>query len=285
MRILIILFLFISFSINAQHQIVVYFDSNQFQLNPIAKAKLDSLFINTKNIEITKIHGFCDNLDSNNHNQLLSLSRAKEVQNYANSQQITFAKTIEIKGFGEQFQLNKTASKNRKAIIYFIKKRIFSNNKPKPAEYSNFESNEIIEFDVEESKKSLTDKIINGKKEEVIVFQDLHFYLNSEKLIPQSQPLLAHLLQILTDNPKFVIGIRGHICCNPDANNITLSSRRAKYIFDYLIKNGIKTNKLAYKGYGSSQPIYKLPEKNAAEEQANRRIELVIISNNYKSQW
>lgn len=265
-----------------ENQIAVYFDSNQFELNSVAKARLDSLFTNLKNIEITKIYGFCDNLDSNQHNDFLSLSRAKTIENFAKNQKISLSKTIEIKGFGEQFKQEQLTHKNRKAILYFTRKIVLPSGKSRPVEFSSFETNENTDFDIEETKNKLLDNIKKAKKGEIIIFENLNFYINSEKLIPKSQPLVTHLLQILNENPQIVVEIRGHICCNPNPNNITLSSRRAKFLFDFLIKNGIKTGRLAYKGFGSSSPIYQLPEKNAYEEQSNRRIELVIISNNYK---
>lgn len=280
--ILIFCSLLISFCGNTQNQIAVYFDSNQFELNSVAKAKLDSLFTSSKDIEITKIQGFCDNLDSNQHNYLLSISRAKTIENFAKNQKIYFSKAFEIKGFGEQFKQEQLTHKNRKAILYFTRKIVLPSGKSRPVEFSSFETNENSDFDIEETKNKLLDNIKKAKKGEIIIFENLNFYINSEKLIPKSQPLVTHLLQILNENPQIVVEIRGHICCNPNPNNITLSSRRAKFLFDFLIKNGIKTGRLAYKGFGSSSPIHQLPEKNAYEEQSNRRIELVIISNNYK---
>jgi outer membrane protein OmpA-like peptidoglycan-associated protein len=34
---------------------------------------------------------------------------------------------------------------------------------------------------------------------------------------------------------------------------------------------------LAYKGFGSNQPVYPIPEKNEEEKIANRRVEIEIV--------
>jgi outer membrane protein OmpA-like peptidoglycan-associated protein len=90
-------------------------------------------------------------------------------------------------------------------------------------------------------------------------------------------PLLEELLYILEDNPKMRIEIDGHICCNLNTMDTKLSFRRAIVIFKYLIDNGIPVGRLAYKGFGSNVPIYRLPERNEEERAANRRVEILVV--------
>jgi flagellar motor protein MotB len=58
-----------------------------------------------------------------------------------------------------------------------------------------------------------------------------------------------------------------------------LSTQRAKAIYNFLITNDVYRARLSYKGFGSTQPIYPLPEKNEAERAANRRVEILIVEN------
>ena len=95
----------------------------------------------------------------------------------------------------------------------------------------------------------------------------------------QSLPLLDELLDIMLNNPKLVIEIHGHICCNPNPNETKLSYRRALIIFKYLNNYGVDLSRLAFRGYGSNDPIYRLPEKNEKERAANRRVEILIVEN------
>jgi outer membrane protein OmpA-like peptidoglycan-associated protein len=94
----------------------------------------------------------------------------------------------------------------------------------------------------------------------------------------ESLPLLDELLDIMMNNPKLVIEIHGHICCNPNPNDTKLSYRRALVILKYLTKYGVNIDRLAFRGYGSNNPIYKVPEKNLKERAANRRVEILIVN-------
>ena len=76
--------------------------------------------------------------------------------------------------------------------------------------------------------------------------------------------------------PKLEIEIHGYICCNPDPNDTKLSIRRAHKIYKYLTQNGVDAKRLNYKGFGSSNPVFPLPEKSESEKAANRRVEILI---------
>ena len=97
-------------------------------------------------------------------------------------------------------------------------------------------------------------------------------------MVPAAQPVLDEILNILKDHPILKIQVQGHVCCQPE-NDQKLSYRRAKSVYSYLIENGIDANRLSYTGFGSTRPIYALPEKNEAEREANRRVEIEIVEN------
>ena len=105
----------------------------------------------------------------------------------------------------------------------------------------------------------------------------INFFFNSEKVMEQSFPLLDELFDIMLNNPTLTIEIHGHICCNQNPMDTKLSYRRAIVILKYLTNKGIQVNRMNFKGYGSNDPIYRLPERNELERAANRRVEIVII--------
>ena len=51
--------------------------------------------------------------------------------------------------------------------------------------------------------------------------------------------------------------------------------KRAKQVRKYLIYNGIHPSRMTAEGYGNTKPIFPNP-KQAYEEQANRRVEILI---------
>jgi len=82
----------------------------------------------------------------------------------------------------------------------------------------------------------------------------------------------------MKSNKNLVIEIHGHICC-ASADYADLSTARAYRVYEYLITNGIQSERISYQGFGVSQPLYAIPEKTSEEEIANRRVEVKIISN------
>lgn len=123
-------------------------------------------------------------------------------------------------------------------------------------------------------------KDIRMKKIEVgnkIVLRNIFFDFDKSTLRPESTAELDRLTKMLNDNSSLKIEISGHTDnIGSAAYNKTLSENRAKAVVDYLVKNGINSNRLTYKGYGFDQPI----ATNDTEEgrQQNRRTEFKVVS-------
>jgi outer membrane protein OmpA-like peptidoglycan-associated protein len=81
----------------------------------------------------------------------------------------------------------------------------------------------------------------------------------------------------MIDNPTVSIEIGGHTDdIGDEKSNIELSENRARTVFEYLLSNQIKSNKISYEGYGEGLPI----NDNTTEENRknNRRIEFKITN-------
>ena len=74
-------------------------------------------------------------------------------------------------------------------------------------------------------------------------------------------------------NPNLQIEIQGHTDdVGSDFDNLILSEKRAKAVYDYII---IKLeNKLSYTGYGESKPL--APNESENGRELNRRTSFVI---------
>jgi outer membrane protein OmpA-like peptidoglycan-associated protein len=121
-------------------------------------------------------------------------------------------------------------------------------------------------------------KVNTAKAGEKLTIQNLEFQLNTFAVVPQSRARLFELLLVMQNNPDLKIEIHGHLCCQP-VDRVDLSTKRAKAVYGFLVANDIDKTRLSYKGFGSTQPIYALPEKNDAERAANRRVEILIVEN------
>jgi len=109
-----------------------------------------------------------------------------------------------------------------------------------------------------------------------VVIKNIFFASNQFELKDESVAELEKLLQLLNDNPTTQIMISGHTDnVGSAADNLALSTSRAKSVVQFLQKNGIEPSRLVSKGWGASKPIAdNTTEENRAK---NRRTELSIL--------
>lgn len=109
-----------------------------------------------------------------------------------------------------------------------------------------------------------------------IVLRNIFFESGSANLLSSSQNELEKLYQLLQSEKALRIQINGHTDdVGGDESNLTLSENRAKAVYQWLIDKGVDESRLAYKGYGESEPI----DSNETDEgrRRNRRTEFVVI--------
>jgi outer membrane protein OmpA-like peptidoglycan-associated protein len=252
-----------SLGLTAQEKVIVFFDFNKYDLNEAASSQLEDWVSKSKDIEVTKIYGFCDWKGTNSYNDTLSVRRVKTVFNFLKDKNIKVKEGYEIRGFGEDFEQSKVQSENRKVLIAYENKKA---------------ETPVIVLDADGSLP-LQEKIKEAKVGDKIKLKNINFFNMTPRILPKSKTVLFELLCAMQDNPKLKIEIQGHICCQPSSDFNGLSTARAKVIYNFLITNKISRNRLSFRGYGTSNPIYPIPEQSEKEEEANRRVEILIVEN------
>ncbi|MDX2070258.1 MAG: OmpA family protein [Haliscomenobacter sp.] len=117
------------------------------------------------------------------------------------------------------------------------------------------------------------DTLNNFSKGQTIRIRSIVFTVNDTTLNRSSYVDLDKLNNFLKQNDKVVIEIGGHtngLCDDAYCNSLSL--RRARAVANYLIKNGITSNRLEVKGYGKTQPLSAV--KN---DPLNQRVEIKIL--------
>ena len=295
-RFLALMFLFSIYGFS-QNKLEVFFDFNMDVPNESSLAKIDKWISENKNVEIIRILGYCDSVDDSSYNKDLAMRRINSMVAVFNQNNIKIAEKAELKAFGKDFKYSKNQNENRKVEVFY---KLVKSKTPTPSKgqtpFSSVEpavSNETKtsneqksdkDFEyrphselVEEERAALEAKFKKAKVGDIIRINNISFYFNSEKVMEESLPILEELYQIMYTNPELVIEIHGHICCNPNPNDTKLSFRRALVIFKFLEKRGIGLKRLAYKGFGSNNPVYRVPEKSEQQRAANRRVEILIV--------
>ena len=110
---------------------------------------------------------------------------------------------------------------------------------------------------------------------EAYTINDILYSTNSAELSKRSKFILDGFARFLKENPTIKVAIHGHTDDVGDDNkNLVLSEERAVGVKDYLISQGIKSDRLSAKGYGETQP--KLPNTSESNRAKNRRTDFVI---------
>lgn len=105
---------------------------------------------------------------------------------------------------------------------------------------------------------------------------NIFFEYDKYDLLPQSISDLEQLVGFLTLNPRVRIEIGGHTDNTGSVSyNQQLSEKRAKAVYDYLIRTGIPEARLSYRGYGPSHPV--AGNNTETGRARNRRTDFKVI--------
>jgi outer membrane protein OmpA-like peptidoglycan-associated protein len=105
--------------------------------------------------------------------------------------------------------------------------------------------------------------------------KNVFFETGKYDLKPESKAELNKMVIWMKTNSAVKIEISGHTDNVGDKkSNITLSTNRAKSVYDYLVANGVDASRMTYKGYGDTKP--KVANDTPEHRQMNRRTEWMI---------
>ncbi len=276
----------------AQERFTVYFESNKFELNTKENTKLSTWISENKSNKILAIEGFTDEDGTNGFNDTLAQKRVNCIFNTVKNK-IKIREDFKTRSFGESFEQSKNKAENRRVVIYYlleidipredeilgIKKEIVKEQPipeivyPEKLVFENPNGTKS-EFKLD---RAFMKKVGEAKSGEKIKIENLNFVINTFAVVNESRGKLYELLLVLQKNPSLKIEIQGHLCCMP-VDRADLSTQRAKALYNFLLNQNISKDRLSYKGFGSSQPIYAIPEKDEQERAANRRVEILIVN-------
>lgn len=289
----ILLFLGAIVSGYCQEQFSVFFESNKFELQKTELKKLTTWMDANKEVKIVAINGYTDEDGTVGFNDTLAKKRVSYIFNQI-AGKIKIREDFKTRSFGELHNQSEDKSKNRKVTIYYILQKDLAREDeilgikkpetaPKPKPVANYPDKITIDNPNGTTSEYKLDvnfmkQVNESKAGEKLKIENLNFQFNTFAIVNDSRGKLFELLIVMQQNPTLKIEIQGHICCNP-SNKGKLSEERAKAIKNFLVGQGIDSKRVSFKGFGSTEPIYPLPEKNEEERAANRRVEILIVEN------
>lgn len=285
-RISLYLFLLFSLQFFSQSQKIdaafVYYEIGEYILTDKNK---DNINVSLKTLDTTKTYqvkiiSSADYIGTVEDNLILAGKRAEELKLILATKSTLFS-NIEIINQGEisdKDSINtnnkvKGNKKNRKTTLVFLENISREKVEIIPVKKKTYIYNPVKrEFDIKVGKKFILKRLI--------------FNRGTTKIQQRSKGSLLALLRFLKENSKVSIEIQGHLCCNAGFRQMdksmikpldrnSLSSKRASTVYKYLVRNGIRSNRLTYNGYGFQMPIH-YPETSQKEKSINKRVEILI---------
>jgi outer membrane protein OmpA-like peptidoglycan-associated protein len=275
--------------LNAQENasLNVFFPSSKSVLLENEKLKVIN-FLQTQDtslISSISIYGYCDEIGTKRYNDSLSKERANYIKSFLLEFGIRPSVIAHTEGKGELILDNverdivEQRAANRMVEILIKKEKA---HKIPPVKKEIKKDSVVKKIQIEIPPKSFNDNLKIG---DTLIFENILFMPNSHKFQPLSYPILKALVNDLKRNPQYFISISGHICCLPpnddgsDAMDVetgilNLSTARAKAVYDYLVKKGIKRERLTYIGLIGKYPRGKGNDRD-------RRVEMKITDIKY----
>jgi outer membrane protein OmpA-like peptidoglycan-associated protein len=137
--------------------------------------------------------------------------------------------------------------------------------------------------------------MVRYHKGDIATLYNVYFYNDAAIMDPRSKYELNSLLQMMQENPKYKITLHGHtngnyhgkifvLGDNKDFFSLKgaketvgsakeLSEQRAGVIKEYLVANGIATERIEVKAWGGKRPLY---DKHSPNARQNVRVEVEI---------
>jgi outer membrane protein OmpA-like peptidoglycan-associated protein len=232
----------------------------------------------------SKIHilGYAGNQGNSNFDDTISMHRVENIAQYLIQKGVN---KVNITGHVSHDEIVRDKNKagapdfDVRVDVVIIDKIV--PEKPAPVVVAKAEPSKP--FVARKRRNVSAESIRDAEVGESLDLEMLNFIGGSYEILPDSRAELDKLLDIMQTTPTLKIQIEGHVCCTKpgrfdgevgETGVYNLSVRRALYVYDYLVANGIMEDRLSYKGFGSSR----LLEGTDINDIRNRRVEIRILS-------
>ena len=167
-------------------------------------------------------------------------------------------------------------------ILKLEPEKIYQFNATKPGFWGSEEQIDLSKMDVKDTlvKAFFIEEIVRRK----IRLKRIYYEFDKYDVTRQYKVTLDSLFDVLTENEKFTLDITGH--CDSkgsDKYNDELGKRRAQSAADYLMKKGIKEERLSLFSKGESEPLVPNETQQGKDDPKgrakNRRVEFKVDTN------
>lgn len=279
-----ILFLFFSFSLQAQTEIdmkglwqgMMILDGSKGESivyihitssGKILDGKIREEYSNSEYYAIKKITGQSSNNQLSFKETLIEKKKSKSALNwYKFEGTLTYNDST---GYLEGRVASKESRKSGKMILYRSTASFSDNDKTILAQ------SWITDFK-EDLKLGLNAPEIRIKEMKEFVFEPIYFDVDKAEIKPEYNTFLLKMIRVINGHSDLRVQVTGHTDSDgSDAYNEDLSKRRSQAIVDYFVKNGIEAGRLTIEFKGEKNPV---DTNNTPEgKKHNRRVDFEFV--------
>lgn len=163
----------------------------------------------------------------------------------------------EVKNLG--YPINTAGEENNLIVAPDGRTAIFSSDR-----YGGYGNQDLYSFvmpaPVRPERITFIDPVVQAENlltlGDTVTLHNIHFLTASAELYEASKAGLDRLAEALNRHPRLRLEVGGHTDnVGKDEDNLALSERRAKAVYDYLILRGVSPDRLSYRGYGETRPV------------------------------
>jgi outer membrane protein OmpA-like peptidoglycan-associated protein len=244
---------------------------SQDQLTKFNQSTLD------QTVKIIEINSFTDSIGTASFNDTLALNRLNYIKSH-----LSVGSEVKLNSYALQrpYSIENTLNWRRVDVIYTLNQQQEElsadlNNEVVMNEDSSSKSQDLsfLKDDPEVTTEEIKNNFENSLSEMKPLVLDISFKEGTSKILSTSYREVTKLVIYLKENPTVNAEIRGHVCCG---NNMRISESRARSVYKRLIKQGIKKNRISYKGMSNTEPLV-FPETTNADRQKNRRVDVNLF--------
>ena len=272
---------FLSFNIclsQANRKHVVYFETDKYNVLETEQNRL--LFfiqeLKREKIKQISIYGFCDDRGAEQYNLSLSQNRANTIKNIFSKSGINKNLITNVDGKGEI--LLKIITSENINIIRGLNRKVEIEIEYEVNKRKNTAKENLINKNIDDKGRALPltleSELIVGDK---IILKDILFQTGYSFVLKESIPVLKDIVRKLKEKDNLYFTIEGHVCCTTDGRDAidrgtgkrNLSLTRARYIYNYLARNGISKKRMKFIGLKHNFPL-------GGDVKYDRRVEIEI---------
>lgn len=241
----------------------VFFNTDNYGVSTNEERRLNTFIssLDSLTIKTITINGYCDDRGTAIYNLSLSKKRAQTIKKYLLDSEFSSKQIKVIDGKGE-LALNETTDVSK----------IRKNNRRVEIVVTASSSTTKIE-------KPTAQKILKGELKigDKIRLKNIYFKSSYSTIISGSIPTLKEIAAILVKRKNIYFTIQGHVCCTHDIYDAidrqtgkrNLSHSRAKFIYTYLLQQGVEKHRMKFIGLKRKFPL-------GGDPKLDRRVEILI---------